>query len=123
NNTNQWKKVTTCKRPTLATDQAGRPEHIPLSDGRPGDTNRADSVKAWEARRKQFASAIRLVLGAPTNLSPPPLEVRELVVEELESYTRRHVLIQSEPDDWIPAYLLVPKPLRETRRPAMICLH
>ncbi len=66
---------------------------------------------------------IQQTLGAPTNLTPPPLEVRELGVEVLADYTRRHVRIKSEADDWIPAYLLVPKPLTAARLPAMLCLH
>src|SRR5437879_8057335 len=65
------------------------------------------------------SSDLGQVLGAPTNLSPPALEVRELGAEEMEGYMRRHVLIRSEPDDWIPAYLLLPKPLTATRVPAM----
>src|SRR5690242_4149625 len=77
-NWNQWKQVTTWRKPALATDQTGHHELVPVLGGRPGDTNRANSVKAWEDRRKQFAVAIRQVLGAPTDLSPPALEVREL---------------------------------------------
>ena len=51
------------------------------------------------------------------------MEVRELGSEELEGYTRRHIQIRSEPEDWIPAYLLVPKQLAAPRVPAMLCLH
>ncbi|MBI2927237.1 MAG: hypothetical protein HYY24_16205, partial [Verrucomicrobia bacterium] len=56
-------------------------------------------------------------------LKPPALEVRELGIEDMETYTRRHVRIRSEADDWIPAYVLVPKKLSAPRVPAMICLY
>jgi dienelactone hydrolase len=39
------------------------------------------------------------------------------------SYLRRHIRIASAEDDWIPAYVLMPKELRETPSPAVIVLH
>ena len=51
------------------------------------------------------------------------MEVVELGTENQEGYTRRHLKIRSESDDWIPAYLLVPKQPAATRVPAMLCLH
>src|SRR5262252_9384696 len=116
---NQWKQVTTWYKPQLTSDQVGRSELVPVL----GETNRAESAKAWEDRRKKFAFAISQVLGVPTNLSPPALEVRELGADELEGYSRRHLLIRSEMDDWIPAYLLLPNPPPTNRIPAVLCLH
>lgn len=37
-------------------------------------------------------------------------------------YTRRHILFQSEPDDFVPAWLLLPQ-RPPGRRPAALCLH
>lgn len=120
---NQWRQVTTWQKPDLRTDQAGRRELAPLLGGDAGGANRIASVRSWEERRKEVASAIQQILGAPSNRKPPPLEVRELGVEDCEGCTRRHVSIKSEPDDWIPAYLLVPKQLAAPRVPALVCLH
>jgi len=118
---NQWRQATTWQKPELHTDQAGRRELMPpLGES---VTNRATSVNVWENRREQIASTIQQVLGAPTDMKVPKLEVRELGVEDLDGYTRRHINIKSEADDWIPAYLLVPKKLSAQRVPAMICLH
>ncbi len=121
---NEWRRVTTWKRPELQTDQAGRADLAPLL----GETKTAsgDSVAAlrdWEARSAQYSQVIQAILGEPTALKKPPAEARELGAEDLGDYTRRHVLIRAEPDDWIPAYLLTPKKLPEPRAPAMICLH
>jgi dienelactone hydrolase len=116
----EWRQVETWQKPDLRTDQTGRSDLVPLlGEG----TNRITSTAAWEAKRQQLASTIQQILGRPTNLKRPALEVQELGVEELDGYTRRHLKIKTEPDDWIPAYLLVPQKLAAPRVPAMICLH
>lgn len=119
---NQWRQVTTWQKPELRTDQTGRRD-LALLLGEDGGSNRVTSLKGWAAKRKQISSTIQRILGTPTNLKPPPVEVRELGVEDLEGYTRRHISIKTEPDEWIPAYLLAPKKLSAARVPAMICLH
>ena len=119
---NQWRQVTTWQKPELRTDQAGQRDLVPVL-GSDRSSNRITSLKGWEEKRKQTASTIQQILGAPSNLTLPPVEVRDLGIEELDGYTRRHLMIRSEPDDWIPAYLLVPKKPSATRAPAMICLH
>ena len=118
---NQWRQVTTWQKAEPRTDQAGHRELMPLL----GDnaSNQITSITAWTERRQPIAATIQQILGQPTSLKPPPLEVRDLGVEKLGGYTRRHVLIRSEPDDWIPAYLLVPDKLAAPRVPAMLCLH
>ncbi len=120
---NQWRQVTTWQKTELRTDQAGRRDLAPLLGGDEGGTNRIASVSGWQARRREIASAMQQILGQPTNLKPSALEVRDLGSEDLADYTRRHVQIRSEPDDWIPAYLLVPKKLSAARVPAILCLH
>jgi dienelactone hydrolase len=120
---NRWREVTTWQKPAPQNDQAGRRDLAPLLGGEADGTNRIASVSGWEERRKQIGSTIQQILGQPSNLKPPPPEVRELGVEDLAGYVRRHVMIRSEPEDWIPAYLLVPKKLFATRVPAMLCLH
>jgi oligo-alginate lyase len=120
---NQWRQVTTWEKPALQTDQAGRKDLAPLLGTSAGATNRSQALSDWEARRKLYATTIQRILGTPSNLQKPPVEVRELGTEQLEGYTRRHLLIRSEPEDWIPAYLLVPAKLAAPRVPAMLCLH
>ncbi len=116
----EWRQIETWQKPELHTDQSGRSDLVPLlGEG----ANRITSVAAWEVKRQQFASTIQQILGKPEIVKPPLLEVRELGVEELDGYTRRHIKIKTEPDDWIPAYLLVPKKRAVPRIPAMLCLH
>ena len=120
---NRWRQVTTWQKSELLTDQTGRRDLVPLLGGDSAGTKRITTVSGWEERRTQIAATIQQILGEPTGLKPSPLEVRELGVEDLEGYSRRHIMIRAEPDDWIPAYLLVPKNLAATRLPAMVCLH
>ena len=118
--------MTRWKRAELRTHQADRRELAPLLDGDARNTNRISSVSGWEDRRKESADAIQKILGQPANpaeIRRSALEVRKMGSEELDGYTRRHLMIKSEPDDWIPAYLLLPKKLLATRVPAMVCLH
>jgi dienelactone hydrolase len=145
--------VATWQRPDLRTVQSGQFDLVRLLDeageeearaflvtaeqsGSPSPALRAPSpplgageragVKgygAWETQRGDIAFTIQQVLGAPSGLEPAPCEVQELGSEDLGGHTRRHLRIRSEPEDWIPAYLLVPKQLGAPRVPAMICLH
>jgi dienelactone hydrolase len=120
---NQWRQVTTWQKPDLRTDQAGRADLAPVLGGTVAGLEPIVSIAGWEERRNLLSTTVRSVLGSPSNLQKPPLEVRELGLDALDGYTRRHLLIRSEPDDWIPAYLLVPTRRPTARAPAMICLH
>lgn len=116
----QWRAVSTWHKPELRTAQTDRSNLVSvLGEG----SKRVSSPADWEAQRKQIAVTIQQILGSPTDLKPPAIEAQELGSEDLGSYTRRHIKIRCEADDWIPAYLLVPKKLSSGRSPAMICLH
>jgi len=112
----QWWEVTTWRKPDLRTVQAGHRELVPLLPDTSPD-------RAWDPRRAEFEAAIRRILGDPRDLQPPPVEARVLREETLDDHVRRRIEIRSEPDDWIPAFLLLPKTMPAARVPAMICLH
>jgi len=84
---------------------------------------RIDGIRAWEQRREQIAETIAQILGEPGRLRAMPPKAEVLGEEVLDDHIRRHIRIRSEPDDWIPAYLLLPKPLPTSPSPTMICLH
>ncbi len=142
----EWAKVTTWTKPQIESEQAGKKDLAPLLGGADGAI---DGIKACETRRAHLAAVIQAVLGEPTNLAkPPPLEVQVIGEESLPDHVRRHIRLRTEPDDWMPAYLLLPRgagrdsrqdgvregihaPARSAelgaspllRLPAMICLH
>jgi len=119
----EWKQVATWTRSEAKSDQADRKELVPLLGPTEAGGKPIDGIKAWESRRAGIAAVLRGLMGEPTNLKSGPVEVRTLGKEVLEDHTRLHVSIRSEPDDWVPAYLLLPKDLGKAPRPAFICLH
>lgn len=119
----EWRKITTWQKPELTTHQVGQRELAPLLAPDAAHPKGILSVADWQSRRDETARAIRSILGQPTALGQPAFEVQEGAVERLPSYTRRHLFIRCERDEWIPAYLLVPHHLAAARVPAMICLH
>jgi dienelactone hydrolase len=120
---NQWKQVTTWSRPDVKTDQAGRKDLAPLLETREGDGKKIDSIQAWESKRARIAEALGRIIGESNNLTALPPEARQDKEEVLDDHIRRHIRIRSEADDWIPAYLLLPRNLPKGRVPVMICLH
>ena len=118
-----WKKVTAWTKPDVKTDQTGRKELAPLLAVGGDKPGRIDEIKAWESRRSEYAGVISKILGKPTHLRPVEPQAEVLGEETLADHVRRHVRIRTEPDDWIPAYLLLPKDLPGHRVPTMICLH
>ncbi len=126
----EWKKVTTWKQPSTRTPQSGHRLLIPPLASSPDAPQGIDTIKGWEQRRRVFATAIEEVIGgvcpgaataatAPARGEPRVEMIRE---EQFDDHTRRHLRIRTEPDDWIPACLLIPR-RASGRLPAMICLH
>ena len=122
-NWDEWKKVTTWKKNDIQSEQSGKHELVPLLGPTTPGGKPIDGIKAWEQRRSQIATILQRIMGEPTNLKIAPPEVRMLGEEVLDDHIRRHILIRSEPDDWIPAYLLLPKNAGDKPLPTMICLH
>ena len=117
-----WKQATTWTKPTVQTDQAGRPELTPLLRGERGAD--IDEIRGWESKRTGYAECIRAILGRPEQMESLPPEVQVLDEQILDDHVRRHIRIRSERDDWIPAYLLLPKNQPAGQRlPTMICVH
>lgn len=119
----KWREITTWTRPDIKSDQTGHKEPVPVLSigGQPGKS--INEIKAWESRRTDMARTLQGILGEPTGLRPGPVAAETLSEETLPDHLRRRVRIRSEEDDWIPAYLLLPRDMSGAPRPAMICLH
>jgi dienelactone hydrolase len=82
----------------------------------------ASSPVILGAKRDSILTAMGKVMGElpPLSLSRP--NVRVLGEERFDGYIRRRIDYEAEPEDWVPAFLLVPE---GTQRPlpAAICLH
>jgi len=86
------------------------------------DAPEGSEQENWQRRRPRIVRAWLDLLGdSPTEIPPLKPEMRK--VEEKDGLTRYHVRFQSEPGDWVTAWLLVPDAARRQPRPAIICLH
>jgi dienelactone hydrolase len=77
----------------------------------------------WQVRRAHIIGHLQAVMGPlPGGERRVPLDVK--VVEEIDEpkFVRRKITFASEPEDRVPAWLLIPKG-NSTARPAMLCLH
>ncbi len=118
-----WKEITKTQKPAIQTPQSGLAELLPLMKTEGIDSAPIDSIQTWEAKRDRILDTLRTLLGEPSNLEIPAPEAKILDIMDEGTYIRKRLRIRSESDDWIPAYLLLPKDLPPVPSPAMITLH
>lgn len=85
------------------------------------------SMKAedWPTRRAAILEGMQLVMGklpSRDSLPPPSTQVVSYVDFDPEILIQT-LRFESEPDVWVPAYLLIPKGESKLPRPAVLCLH
>ena len=114
----RWREIAGESRPNIVSDQTGKADLVDLllHQGRP-----ITSPAEWEPRRASIGEILRSFLGAPP-ASKPPLEIKLLEDSPQDGYTRRKLLYQTEPGEFVPSYLLIPARL-SSRVPAVICPH
>ena len=108
-------------------DAVPYPDHSNLLVLRDADGHeRPITTKAdWAERLKHIRANIEVVMGSlPDETRRVPLDV-EIVSEEMtDKYIRRKVKFTPEPDDRVPAWILIPRQITQTTpAPAMLCLH
>ena len=79
----------------------------------------------WAERVSHLRANMQLVMGPlPDSSRRVPLDVQVTSEELLSKYRRQKILFTPEPNDRVPAWLLIPNELNEnTKAPAMLCLH
>ena len=79
----------------------------------------------WAARVAHIRANMQLAMGPlPDNSRRVPLNIETIAEERADKYLRRKVKFTPEPDDRVPAWLLIPHDLRNDKKaPAMLCLH
>ncbi|MGE0756257.1 MAG: dienelactone hydrolase family protein [Pirellulaceae bacterium] len=82
----------------------------------------ADRSEPWPARRARMERAWLDLLGEfPREILPLKVAMKEVARDG--EITRYHVSFQSEPDDRVTAWLLVPDAARRRPVPAIVCVH
>jgi glucuronyl esterase-like protein len=108
----RWRAITGSQKPTIVGEQSGKAELIELAPM---------EEKDWPARRAAFEHVMAPFLGVPP-AAKPPLSAETLEEHPGDGFIRRKVRYQSEPGEWIPAYLLIPQE-RQGRSSAVLCPH
>jgi dienelactone hydrolase len=114
----RWRRLTKATRPRIITEQAGKAELIDLLT-RSG--TKITTPEQWLSQRAAIQRVLKVFLGESPN-TKPPLEIRITEETARGNHTLRKLVYQTEPGEFVPAYLLVPKNLKG-RAPVVICPH
>ena len=114
----KWRKITRAARPRLTSEQAGKAELIDLLDG---NGKKITSRQQWQTKREEIKKRLNVFLGEAPK-SKPPLNAKILESTERENHILRKLVYQTEPGEFVPSYLLVPKNLKR-RAPVVLCPH
>ncbi len=95
-----------------------------------GQERPVKTAEDWALRRQHVLDNMQLVMGPlPGADRRVALDVQVVSEEKTDKYLRRKISYVSEPDDRVPAWLLIPLMVPEGLRsasgkgPAMLCLH
>jgi dienelactone hydrolase len=82
------------------------------------------SAEDWQLRRRQIVENLQRVMGPlPEESRRPELNVRTIEEVRDGKFVRRKISYQSDPEDRLTAWLLLPADAGTEKRPAMLCLH
>ena len=73
--------------------------------------------------RLEAIRAAWLAMMGPFPAEKPPLDVQMRRVDDIDGIECHYLTFLSEPDDRVPAYLLIPKGARPGPSPALVCPH
>ncbi|HEY4258849.1 MAG TPA: alpha/beta fold hydrolase [Schlesneria sp.] len=90
-----------------------------------GNEKPVTTKQDWATRVGHIRANMQLVMGPlPDDSQRVSLDVQTVSEERTEKYVRRKVKFTPEPNDRVPAWLLIPIDLRaDDKAPAMLCLH
>lgn len=114
----KWRQITGASRPRVAGEQAGKAELIDLLGS---GNKKIDTPQAWQTRRAEIKTRLMDFVGASPQTKPP---LAAKIIEETSGgdHTLRKLVFQTEPNEFVSSYLLVPKNLR-AKTPVIICPH
>ncbi len=110
-----------------ANDAIAYPDHanlLVLRDEQ-GRERAIDTQADWRQRAVHIRANMQLVMGTLPNAEQRvPLNTEIVFEQETTNYTRRKIRFSPEPNDRVPAWLLIPKQLPTSGKcAAMLCLH
>jgi dienelactone hydrolase len=114
----RWRAITRASRPTIVTEQTGKAE---LTDILIRSGEKITTTEQWKLQREALKGVLEVFLGKPPK-TKPVAEAR--IIEETigDNHTIRRLLYQTEPREFVPALLLIPRNT-SGRAPVVICPH
>jgi len=110
----RWRQITRATRPRITGPQSGKAELIDL-------VTQSTTAGEWATHRSEILKRLNVFLGMPP-ISKPPLNASRVSEEIRGRHLLRKLRFQTEPGEFVPAYLLVPEKLKG-QTPVVICPH
>jgi dienelactone hydrolase len=113
-----WRKITNADRPRLVSEQVGKAELVDLLESA---DKKIRTLAEWVKKREEIKKRLTALLGGPPK-SRPGIAAKTIEEFSRDGYVLRKVIFQTEPGEFIPSYLLIPKNLKG-KVPVVICPH
>lgn len=114
----KWRRITRATRPRVSSAQSGKAELIDLLESGNG---KITTPQRWEEQRNEIKARLNIFFGNPPD-SKPPLAPKITEESSHDGYTLRKLTFQTEPNEFVPSYLLIPKDSHQ-KTPVVICPH
>lgn len=114
----RWRKITKATRPQVTAVQSGKAELIDLLAS--GNV-KITTPEAWHPSSQEIKNRLHIFLGEPPD-SKPPLAPKIIEETSSDSHILRKLVFQTEPNEFVPSYLLIPKNV-SGKTPVIICPH
>lgn len=89
-----------------------------------GNPHPIKTAVEWRIRQSHVIQSLQLVMGRLPEPETAGLDIQIQTAEELGSVRRLKITFRSEGEDRVPAFLLIPRRLRNgTKTPGILCLH
>ena len=114
----KWRAITKSNRPSERGEQTGKAELIDLMDF---GAQKITTSQGWLTRCTHTRKLLRPFIGdPPESKSTPEVRLGEAITRE--TYVLHRLAYQTEPGEFVPSYLLIPKDLKG-KTPVVICPH
>jgi dienelactone hydrolase len=114
----RWRQITRVGRPQLVTEQTGQAELVDLLNH---SGKKITTPEQWLTQRDAIKRVLQVFMGVPPG-AKAPLDVKILEETARADHTLRKLAFQTEPGEFVPSYLLIPKD-RQKIHPLIICPH
>jgi dienelactone hydrolase len=113
-----WRRITKALRPKIIGEQSGKAE---LADLLETNGKKITAATGWRTKREETKKRLNVFLGEPPK-SKPALAPRIIEETSRDGYVLRKLVYQTEPGEFVPSYLLIPRNLKG-KAPVITCPH